>query len=303
MLYITGATGHSGRWFLKALNEHQYSGKIRCVVRDSSDLSAFEGLTLDIDLLTGNLNDEEFLDRSLEGVDTVVHISSITLSEKLIKSAIKNHVQWAILVHTTGRFSRYKSASEEYILIEDGILQQRNQIDITVLRPTMIYGSSRDRNMYRLVEYLATHRFFPLFGSGRNLMQPVHAMDLGNAYYQVLMHESVTRNREYDLSGKEPITYLEIIKTILSQLNRKLLLIPIPISLSILAAKAYNALFQNAIITVEQVMRMQEDKAFSHQKAGQDFGYDPLSFEQGIKEEIKEFQSGVRVDYSNTKYA
>lgn len=303
MLYITGATGHSGRWFLKALNDNHYSEKIRCIVRKSSDHSAFNGLNLDIELVYGSLEDETFLENSLEEVTTIVHIASISLSEKLVKAAIKNGVQWAILVHTTGRFSKYKSASEEYIRIEDSILNQRDKIDITVLRPTMIYGSSKDRNMYRLIEYLSTHRIFPLFGSGRNLMQPVHARDLGNAYYQVINHEVTTRNKEYDLSGRTPVSYLEIIKTILGQLNRRVLLIPIPISLSILAARIYNGLCKRALITVEQVMRMQENKAFSHQAASDDFGYDPLTFEEGIREEIIEYQRGVRVDHSKVKYA
>ncbi|MDD4566107.1 MAG: hypothetical protein PHE79_11620, partial [Eubacteriales bacterium] len=62
------------------------------------------------------------------------------------------------------------------------------------------------------------------------------------------------------------------------------------------------ALFKNAIITVEQVMRMQEDKAFSHEEAYRDFGFDPLPFEEGIREEVDEYLAGVRVDYSGVRY-
>ena len=179
----------------------------------------------------------------------------------------------------------------------------RDQIDITILRPTMIYGSSGDRNMYRLITYLARHRFFPLFGNGSNLMQPVHARDLGNAYYDVLINPDTTRNKEYDLSGKEPLTYRDIILCISRELNRKIILIPVPFQLSLLAAKLYNFLFRSrAIISVEQVLRMREDKAFSHEAAARDFGYDPLSFEEGIREEVQEFLTGKRVDFSKIRY-
>ena len=45
-----------------------------------------------------------------------------------------------------------------------------------------------------------------------------------------------------------------------------------------------------AIINVEQVLRMQEDKNFSYEDAANDFGYDPIGFEQGITEEIREMK-------------
>jgi len=264
---------------------------------------------LAIEFAVGDLNDEAFLMESLKGVDTIIHTAGIGLSTKLIEAAIANHVNWAILVHTTGRYSKYKNASEGYIRIEDDILSRceendrgERELNCTVLRPTMIYGSSMDQNMYRLVDYLYRHKVFPLFGKGSNLMQPVHARDLGNAYYQVLTHPENTMNRHYNLSGKAPLTYLDIIKTIRTHLNSSIRILRLPISLSIFAAKVYNTLFRHAIISVEQVMRMQEDKAFSHEDAARDFGYDPLSFEEGIREEVEEYLSGVRVDFSNITY-
>lgn len=314
MLYITGITGHSGKWFLKRLERECYQGKLRCVMRESKSAAPekyeiFKNCKLDVEFVVGSLEDETFLLQSLKGVRTILHIAGINLSPGIVKAAILNKVDWVILVHTTGRFSKYKSASQEYIRIEDAILelcredqQELRQLNYTILRPTMIYGSSKDKNMYRLVDYLNRHKLFPLFGDGSNLMQPVHARDLGNAYYDVMVHKDTTLNQAYNLSGAEPITYLKIIQTIRSLLGSKTVIVKLPISLSILAAKAYNSLFKNAIITVEQVMRMQEDKAFSHDEASRDFGYAPLRFEDGIKEEVEEYLSGVRIDFSDVRY-
>lgn len=314
MLYVTGITGHSGKWFLERLKKENYWGKIRCFMRaDREDApekyKIFEGCGLDIEFAVGRLDDDDFLTESLQGVSAVINIAGISYSEKIVEAAIRNGVGRVILIHTTGRFSRYKSVSAAYSRIEDGILARcggktpaERVMNCTVLRPTMIYGSSMDKNMYRLVEYLARHKFFPLFGDGSNLMQPVHARDLGNAYYEVLTHPDSTMNKEYDLSGKAPITYLNILLTICRYLDRSVKIIKIPISLSIFLAKIYNALFKSAIITVEQVMRMREDKAFSHEAASRDFGYDPVSFEEGILEEVEEYRSGVRVNYQGVKY-
>lgn len=289
MLYVTGITGHTGKWFLERLIKENYQGKIRCLVRENSDTELLESSGLDIEIIYGTVENKDILESSMVGVKTVIHIVSILFSNNIVEAAIKNNVEWVILVHTTGRYSKYKSASEEYIFIEDNILNMRNQIGITVLRPTMIYGSSLDRNMYKLVDYLYRHKFFPIFGNGKNLMQPVHAKDLGNAYYDILVNKEKTFNKEYNLSGKEPIEYINLVRIISNKLERKNIIVKIPLWFSILSAKIYNKINNKAIISVEQVLRMQEDKVFSYEDAKMDFSYAPVSFDDGINDEIYEY--------------
>lgn len=296
MLYISGITGHTGRFLFEQLEAAGYNEPIRIVMRktkeDAPDAYAmFEETNLQIEYAVGNLSDLNFLQSSLVGVDTIIHIPGIWYSKALVQAAIENHVKWCILVHTTGRFSKFRSASEGYKEIEDSILTLRDKIDITIARPTMIYGSSKDRNMFRLITYLSRHKLFPVFGTGKNLMQPVYAKDLARAYLSILCHPDHTKNKEYNLSGKEPICYIDLLKIISTYLNRKTFYIHIPMRVSILAARIYNKLWgRKAIITVEQVLRMGEDKAFSHELATEDFGYDPCSFAEGIKKEIDEFK-------------
>lgn len=289
MLYVTGITGHTGSWFLDRLIKENYKGKIRCLVRKTSDTRQLDNSSLDIEKVYGSLEDKEFIQNSMAGVETVLHISSIHFSNNVIDAAIKNNVKWVILVHTTGRYSKYKSASTEYIDIEEGILKKRDKIGITILRPTMIYGSSQDRNMYKLVDYLYRHKFFPMFGKGNNLMQPVYARDLGYAYYDVLLNKDKTFNKEYNLPGKEPIKYIDLVRCVSETLGTKNIIVKIPLWFSILSAKIYNAIDKNAIISVEQVLRMQEDKNFNYEAATEDFNYSPVSFNEGIKDEVAEY--------------
>lgn len=287
VLYITGITGHTGTWLLKRLIHEKYEGPIRCVVREGSDTSLIDQSNLNIEKVYGDLDDSAFLKASLKGVKTIIHISWIMHSTKIVNAAIENNVDWAILVHTTGRFSKYKSASEEYISIEDSLLKLKEKINLTVLRPTMIYGSAADRNMIKLIDFLNRFRFFPLFGKGENLMQPVHARDLGNAYYDVLMNSQVTMNNNYNLPGKTSLTYRKLIETVSKKLNKKTTLVTLPLGFSVFSARVYNKLTSKALISEEQVLRMQEDKAFSYEKAKNDFGYNPIDFEEGIQEEVK----------------
>lgn len=291
-LLITGANGHSGKLFLKNLsttNIKKYE-EIHIIVRND-DLDRFiEESGLNIIKHKGDLTDVQFLTEVTRNIDMILHIAGIQMSQNLFEAAINNKVNWIIAVHTTGRYSQFKMASEEYINIEDNLLTLRDEINITILRPTMIYGSSRDRNMYKLIKFIDKSPVFPIFGNGNNLMQPVTATDLAIAYQQVLDNAEVCKNQNYNLSGKYPIKYKELIKTVASKLDKNIILLPIPIKLSYYAVLVGNRILPKFPLNEEQVLRMKENKDFTHLKANRDFGYSPMSFDEGIESEVNEYK-------------
>lgn len=287
VLLVTGATGHSGKWFFKDLVQSNYRGKIRCLVRQTSDLTYLKGTGLDLEFRFGDLSDSDYVRESMAGVKIVLHIAGIIYSDHVVAGGALTGVEWFILVHTTGRYSKFKSASAGYIATEESLLKSYQ--NLTILRPTMIYGSSSDHNMWKLINFINSYKFFPVFGDGSNLMQPVHAKDLGHAYFRVLNKREITMGKQYNLSGHDPITYKNILKTVAKSLGRRRIFISVPMWLCLLGASIYNFIFRSkAIISVEQVMRMNEDKAFSWENAKNDFDYSPLSFEDGIRLEINE---------------
>ncbi len=288
-IFVTGITGHSGRFYTQRLAAEGSGDQFVCLVRETSNTDLLDSSGIDFTKAVGDLSDVDFMAEHMAGCDMVLHIAGIYQSINVINAALRAGVQNAIVVHTTGMYSRFKSASADYIKVEEEVLSHRDKINITVLRPTMIYGTSGDRNMYKLVNYLDRHSFFPVFGSGKNLMQPVHAKDLGDAYYDVIRNWDVCANRDYNLAGRDPIQYIEIIRTVERHLGTNTKNVKFPIWMSLLGAYVYNFLFSSAIISVEQVQRMMEDKAFPYDNARNDFGYLPMSFEDGIKGEVEEY--------------
>ncbi len=79
MLMITGITGHTGRYFLQELINHEYKGPIRCIVRTTSDTSMLDNSGLNIEKVIGDINDEDLLDKCMKSVDTVFHIAHIDI--------------------------------------------------------------------------------------------------------------------------------------------------------------------------------------------------------------------------------
>ncbi|MGB7595205.1 MAG: hypothetical protein WBL80_06545 [Erysipelotrichaceae bacterium] len=290
MLAITAVSGHSAYYFLKDLEEIGYQGKIRGIKRASSDIRQLDGLKLDIDYVDADFADLNSMTDALQGVDTLLHIAPNTLSHKVADAAIAAGVNWMISVQTTGKFSGFKSAAELYLKIDEELLSKQDKIKLTVVYPTMIYGSRMDKNISRLIGYIDTHVFFPIFGAGNNLMRPVAGSDLAKAYLQILNHPVETQGKEYVLSGAQPIKYRDMLKLVAKNLKRHTIFIPIPLNLSIFLARIYNTLFKRALISVEQVQRMQEDKAYPHDAATRDFGYDPMTFEEGIRIECEEYK-------------
>jgi len=293
MLLVTGITGQTGRYFLQELVENNYEGPIRCIVRETSDTSLLDISGLTIEKIVGDLENKELIERAMDGVVTVMHIYNIHHSPMIVNTAIKNKVKRTILVHTTGIYSNYKRASEEYKRIEKKISVLTGApnciTSVTILRPSMIYGDVCDSNMSKFIRMIDKIRIIPVINGGKSLVQPVNARDLGKAFYNVLMSPNETVDKDYELTGEKPITMIEVFKLISKELNKKTVFVNVSLKMSVFIARIIKILTLNKVNLIEQVQRMEENRSYSHDAATLDFGYCPISFEKGIRVEVKEY--------------
>jgi len=299
ILAITGATGKkSGGYFAEVLcenldNIHRiFGGGIRTIVRKSSDTSFLDSAPLHFDKYIGSIDDEDFLKQVFDGVDTVVHIAGIHWSREIVKAAASCHVRRLITVHTTGIYSKYKSAGEEYRQIDEFVYKTCKDAGIllTILRPTMIYGKACDGNVIQFISMVDKFPLMPVVNGARYELQPVYYRDLGEAYYQVLMNEDATAWHDFDLSGGAPIELREMLTVIGEQLGKKVRFISVPFFL------AYTGAWLLYVLTIgkkdlrEPVQRLCEPRVFSHAAATEAFGYSPMTFQQGVVDEINEYR-------------
>ena len=82
---------------------------------------------------------------------------------------------------------------------------RERRIRWTILRPTLVYGGGRDRNVSAIARFVRRFGFFPIAGEGRGKRQPVHAADLARAALAVLDNPA-TFDRAYDTPGGETLT-------------------------------------------------------------------------------------------------
>ena len=292
-LIIFGARGNTANYFLKILEKERFEGEITVVSRDKNKNNYFNQFKLNFKILNGDIKETSFLEKCFDNIDTVLNLANMENSPKIVEIGSKHKVKWFILVHSTMIFSKNKS---KFILnrinIEKDLLKKNK--NLTILRPTMIYGNKRDINISRLIKYLDKFKIFPIFGNGKNLLQPVYVNDLSKSYFNVIKNKNVTFNKSYNLAGKNSIEYLKILKIIESALKKKIIFIRLPINISVILVKILNILFFGKFpINSSQVRRQSEDKIFSFNEATIDFNFNPIKIEEGLKLQIK--------DYLNTK--
>lgn len=299
ILAVTGATGpKSGSAFAKILADNKdkiselYPDGVRLLVRNQEKLHGLDKTIYKSDVLVGNLDDEAFLNKSLVDVDTILHIAGIHLSPLIVNAAINCKVRRLILVHTTGIYSKYKAAGEEYRKIEDYIYSvcREHNITLTILRPTMIYGNIIDNNVVKFIKMVDKLPIMPVVNGARYELQPVHYEDLADAYYKVLVHEEKTANKDFILSGGEPIELREILRVISNHLGKKIRFISVPFPIAYLGAWMIYIITRKKRDFREKVQRLCEPRAYPYQDAQEAFGYNPRSFQLGIVNEVEEYK-------------
>lgn len=281
MILVTGATGYTGSEFLHQYFAGGHTEPIRCLVRPTSDRRQLEKYPIEI-VEVPRLDDVPGLRRVLTDVDTVINIANIRFAEPLLAAAEGLSVRRMIFVNTTGVFSEFRELAKEYRRIEAVIEAAR--IPSVILRPTMIYGSQRDHNMHKLLRFLARYPVFPLVGGGRNLMQPVYAPDLAGAILA-----AVTRTHlvgAYNIAGPEPLPFRELIRQAAQALGRPARLVPVPLRLALWGVRLLELLAGRSPISSEQILRLQEDKAYDIGPAVNELGYRPTPFHEAIAHEV-----------------
>ena len=174
------------------------------MARRTSDVSA---LPPGLEKRYGALEDSHL---SLEGIDTLVYCASMGFGHvpHLVSQLERAGVRRAVFVSTTAVFTSLPSASHAVRLAAETAVKESG-LEWTILRPTMIYGTGRDRNISRLLRILKRWPVFPLCGNA--WWQPVHVEDLADGVVRALDSPSAV-GRVYNLAGARPLRFAELIR-------------------------------------------------------------------------------------------
>ena len=233
-------------------------------------------------------------------ITTLVHCAPIWLLPKHLVELHSLGIKRVIAFSSTSIDSKSSSSNP----VEQSIVQQLEEsegfvkmfalkanMQVTIFRPTMIYGYGQGLNLAFIAKMIQRFGFFPIVTAAKGLRRPVHADDLAKAVCLALPVPA-SFNKTYVLSGAKVMSYDEMVRAVFAALKRPIRIVKLPLfvyrALILLASK-----IAKMPMTATMAERMRENLDFDSMPAQEDFGYSPGSFlPNGIddilqKEEVK----------------
>jgi NADH dehydrogenase len=213
VILLTGGTGFVGGHVLRALQD---SGRaVRCLVRNPSKVS------LDGELVQGDMTDRASLGRAVAGADTVVHLVAIRQGKKeqfervmaqgtrdLLAASKDAGVKRFILMSALGTTEESKDLVPYYGAKWE--MEQATEaagIPYVIFKPSFVFA--RDGGILPTFAKLARLApVTPITGSGTQRIQPIWADDVA-AYFDNAIDLEAATNRTFELGGPDVVSWNE----------------------------------------------------------------------------------------------
>lgn len=311
---IFGGSGQIGRHLIRKLTKNNI--RVTVVTRNihqKSYIIKTQGNAGYIDIVEANIYDEKKIRNLFSKSDICINLIGIlfekkkgntfynihtlfpSLLSKLAKEyKLKNFIHLSALGINEAIDSKYAKSKLEG---EKNILH--NFPLSTILRPSVVY-SVDDNFTTNFMTLLNRLPVFPLYYSGKTKFTPIHCSDLTDVIY-----ETITKNinsKIIECVGPEVISFREIIERLLTLINKKRLLLPMPLQLATLTAKIFQ-LLPNPILTEDQLRLLKYDNVLSGKyKSNSDIGVPSKKY---FSEEVKKYSYMWREggQFSTEKYS
>ena len=226
------------------------------------------------------------LKAELPPADIWIHAAPLWLLPRHIPTLKSLGIQRIIAFSSTSAVTKTRSCipaermvAERLQSAELSCLQagSHENVAVTLFRPTMIYGYSRDQNVSAIARFISKYGIFPIPRHALGLRQPVHVNDLVEASLAIV--ENVrTFGITYIVSGGEALTYKNMVARVYAGLGKAPRFVQIPTRVYRAIAQGISLATGSGYLNAGTVDRMSRNFNFSHQLATRDFDYHPASF-------------------------
>ena len=195
--------------------------------------------------------------------------------------------QRLVALSSTSRFTKSDSSDSAERIIAQRLIAaetqlqewaEKNGIEWIILRPTLIYGRGRDKNIAEIARFVHRFGFFPLLGKAEGLRQPIHVEDVAAACLAALKSPKAA-NRAYNISGGATLPYREMVRRIFTALHQQPRMVTVPLTVFKSALACLRLFPEYRSWSVGMAARMNRDMVFDHSDAARDFGFSPRPFQ------------------------
>lgn len=192
-----------------------------------------------VQLVQANVRFPDSVAEAIDGADGVVNLigllyekgpqtfrdvqagGAIAIAEAAAKAGIKRFVQVSAIgasARSRAAYAKAKAAGEEAV---------RGAVPTaTILRPSIVFGPE-DQFFNRFADMAKFAPALPLIGGGKTKFQPVYVVDVADAIVESLKRPAA-RGRIYELGGLQTYSFKQLMRFIVTEIDRPKLLLPLP---------------------------------------------------------------------------
>jgi len=281
---IFGGSGQIGRHLIRKLTKNDY--RVIVVTRNihqKGHIIKTQGNAGYIDIVEANIFEEEKIKGLFERADICINLIGILYEKKrssfkkihtlfpslLAKLCKQNNLKHFIHLSALGinestesKYAQSKLDGEKEIL--------KNFPLSTILRPSVVY-SVDDNFTTNFMTLLNRLPVFPLYYNGQTKFMPIHSSDLVDIIYNIISKNIYSQIIE--CVGNETLTLKEIIEKLLNLIDKRRILLPVPLFFGKLSAKFFQ-LFPKPLLTEDQLRLLKYDNVISGKyKTNSDIGF------------------------------
>ena len=310
---IFGGSGQIGSFLIRKLTKNNL--KVTVVTRNVHQ----KGLKIKtqanagyIDIVEANIFEEEKIQKLFREADYCINLVGILYEKKRGNTFDNIHTIFPTLLsklckkHNLKKFIHISALGvNEAIDSKYAISKLKGEKNIfenfsksIILRPSVVF-SNADNFSTQFMTLLNRLPIFPLYYSGKTKFMPIHCTDLTDVIYHIISKGSDSQIIE--CIGPEILTFREIIEILLTLINKKRLLVPLPLTIAKFSAKFFQ-LLPKPLLTEDQLKLLRYDNVPSGKyKTNLDIG---LPGKLYFKDEVKKYSYMWRDggEFSTEKY-
>ncbi len=295
---IFGGSGQIGRHLIRKLTKNNY--RVTVVTRNIHQKSYIIKTQANagyIDIVESKIFDEKKLRKLFENADICINLIGI-LFEKKGGNTFKNiHTVFPTLLaklckeYNLDHFIHLSALgineAKESVYAQSKLEGEKNILKnfplTTILRPSIVY-SVDDKFTTSFMTLLNRLPMFPLYYSGKTRFAPIHCSDLTDTIFHIISKN--IQSKIIECVGPEILSFKELLIRLLNLINKKRLLLPLPLAVAKLSAIVFE-IFPNPLLTSDQLKLLKYDNIQSGKyKTNSDIGIPSVRF---FDSEVKKY--------------
>ena len=274
-ILVFGASGQIGRHLIRKLTKNNY--KVIAVTRNYHQKAYILKTQANpgyLEIVESSIYDFEKLSNLFQKSEICINLVGVLTENKsntfekihslfpsmLAKMSKQNNLKKFIHVSALGIEKSLESSKYAKSKFEGEKLAQENYNNITILRPSLVY-SVDDSFTTRFFSLLNLLPLFPLYYGGKTKFTPIHVTDLAQIIFGVI-NKNIDE-KIIECIGPQVFTFKDIIKILLKSLNKKRLIINLPLPIAKLMAKTIETMTPNPVFTMDQLNLLKYDNIAS----------------------------------------